>query len=385
MHNENSEIQRRAKLPVSQYLTLQDASQYTGVPFDTLVWANSTGKLAVTRIYTGGSHVLWVHAGALCYYMINDAPEKYRWVLKPVEITSLKPHIATQVRPIDPIEVEELADQYRLGGTTPPVWTLIEDGVEYIVDGYHRTAGRLSASQTEIDAIRVRLPIRYARAIAIYVNERHGRRIKDSDLQALVIQHLDLHPQDRADLAAGKLSMGELADMVCVSVSTVSRALEDKVHPAIDPLAVFADLQPLNKHLTHRAAAQDALFIAFIYGKALGPILAGLTREEKADFKRRIQLNATPVCAAITPRIRNSIFRQGGARKRGKPMTAGADPGIGYVAPAEPSGTAEPAAEPPRQNATRKRTKKSTTTATISQLDPELLQTAERMLLISMG
>ncbi|AOS44346.1 ParB-like nuclease domain protein [Lacunisphaera limnophila] len=333
MNKENNEIQCRAPLPVSQYLTLQDASQYTGVPFDTLVWAHSTGKLAVTRIYTGGTHVLWVHSGAICYYMINDAPEKYRWALKPVEITSLRPHTATQVRPIDPTEVEDLADEFRLGGTTSPIWTLTEDGMEYIVDGYHRTAGRLSATQTEIDAIRVRLPIRYARAIAIYANERHGSRIKDSDLQALVIQHLDLNPQARTDLAAGKLSMGELAEVVCVSISTVSRALDDhNDRLAIDPQAVFADLRALNKHLTHRTAAADAKLLAFIFATALGRIKEDLTRVEKADIKQRLRLNSTPICSGITPLIRSLIFRHGGARKRGKAMTIG----TGHVAPPEP-------------------------------------------------
>lgn len=102
-------------------------------------------------------------------------------------------------------------------------------------------------------------------------------------------------------------------------------------------------LRRLDKHLTHQTAMKDVHLLAYIYVTALGRITADLTKAEKADLRRRIRLNATPVCAGISPRIHGLLFRQGGARQRGKVIVAGPAPdtSVAFMPLLEP---AEPAA-----------------------------------------
>lgn len=304
-------------------LSLKDAEAITGVPHDTLISAHGAGRLRIERVLELEHDIMrWVHAYDLTYYMVNSAPEHYRWHPTPAEIAKITAREPIQLRigGIKDKRVNEIANNARMGTPITPIWTIHDEtGVEIICDGSNRVAACKLLGRTSIDRIHITLPSKFGKAISRVVNSTHGENLDTPSKAKALADFFNERPGLEADLRAGAVTQSLVAKITRCLPMDVSLALaKKKPMVPVDARAVHAETQLLDHHLDHQGQNRLNTVTVLKY-KVFSAAYHQIPVEERREIERIISQDASPVCNDIGPNMRSVLKRRGGDRRVVKP------------------------------------------------------------------
>jgi len=309
---------------------MREASRLTSVPFDTLVTATRTQRLAIYRdpgIYRDS---VAVHIVDLILFMLRHAPEDRRWKPENVPVSEIQQHPDYQPRLGSNRKlIEELATHIRRGGAIEPVWLIAnEQGHLLLVDGHRRLAASKACQRTEITAVVLPVPPIYGVAIARAVNQRNGERLSDSSTRKIVETYLIQHPEVLSQITEGAVRQAAVARELDISEAALSRAIKHlggsrKQPPELPVRQLVKQLGKVIGNLRHEDP-DDSPEVAMILYRATKAIFDGWSIAQKKDIDARLRLATSAVSRSITPEIRALLFRRGGDRRRGQQEGGGA-------------------------------------------------------------
>jgi transposase len=314
-------------------LTLVEAAKLTGVSYFTLDYANRHGRLPVT-LNAAGLRV--VSAFVLAQYMTKRVSRKYRWKAKWVPIDQIAVRSTLQPRD-DPFDLElisriekDLAD----GGTTDPVWIIMVGEKAILVDGARRMIAHQRLNRPKIEAITLRLPFRFAKAIAREANMKHGENLTKLEQRQIVRDYFAANPTildvlDRSRGRDGKrtqikgaMSQRKLEEKLGISLSTINRVVDElRPLPATttktNPVKVLTDIGSiLAKNPPARQTPLQLKVQTVVAFRALKALDAKLTKRDRKNVNRYLRNDQGSLCRSLTPRLRDLLARR--ARQSGK-------------------------------------------------------------------
>jgi hypothetical protein len=293
-----------------------------GVPYDTLIGANRSGRLKlVAKKQALYNQSLFIELIDLATYMIEKAPERYRWFPIRVLVTDIAAVRENQPRQRQDNDlVGKIADDLRMGASVDAVWVIRDStGKLVLLDGFHRLAAHARAQVKMIWAIEIRFPSEFTNLAIIGCNRKHGRNLTSGDLKGFVMDHLRRYPDILAEICNGTRVQAEFASDLGVSPATVTRAVQElggSAHPLPVPAEdILQKLRPLYGHVD-QPGGSEALLATYIFYKVTASVVAGYSPEFRAHLQKQIKLKSSVAVRSLDPNIYRLLDRRGGDRRR---------------------------------------------------------------------
>jgi hypothetical protein len=321
--NSNSSYDRsNGANPPCFRIPLRTASKLVGVPYDSLISANRSGRLKLVNekqaLY---NQSLFVELFDLVTYMVERAPKQYRWFPEKILLTGIVAVRENQPRQRQDNDlIGKIADDLRMGASVSPVWVIKEAlGNLVLIDGFHRLEAHAQAQLTTIWAVEILLPSEFINLAIIGCNRKHGRNLTSGDLKGYVMDHLRRFPDILAEITNGTRVQAELAGDLGVSPATLTRAVQElgessKLSP-LSPRELLLELRSLYGHLDQPGGDESPL-VAYIFCKALASVVSGYSGELKAHIKKQIKLKSSVAVRSLDSDIYRLLDRRGGDRRR---------------------------------------------------------------------
>lgn len=316
-----------------KHLTLVEAAKLTGVSYFTLDYANRHGRLPVTLNQAG---LRVVSAFVLAQYMTKRVSRKYRWKAKwvPIDQIAVRPNLQPRDEPYDLELIARIKKDLADGGTTDPVWIIMVGEKAILVDGARRMIAHQRLNRPKIEAITLRLPFRFAKAIAREANMKHGENLTKLEQRQIVRDYFAANPtildvldksrgrDGKRTQAKGAMSQRKVEDKLGVSLSTINRVV-DELRPLpvtatkINPAKVLTDIgHVISKNPPPRQTALQVKVQIVVAFRALKALDAKLTKRDRKNVNRYLRNDNGSLCHSLTPRLRDLLAR--GPHRSGK-------------------------------------------------------------------